>query len=154
MEFNIADLFEAVADTVPDRVAVVCGQTRLTYAALDVRANRLAHGLAALGVEAGDHVALYLHNDAEHLESMLAAYKLRAVPINVNYRYVADELAYLFNDAEIAGLVYSAEFRDHVGVVAPLVPTLRAIVEVAPAAAPAPPAGSALAAGTRWSTKP
>ena len=66
MEFNIADLFEAVARTVPERVALVCGATRLTYAELDARANGLAHGLAQLGLGAGDHIGCYLHNDAEH----------------------------------------------------------------------------------------
>jgi 3-oxocholest-4-en-26-oate---CoA ligase len=127
VEWNIADLFEAVADTVPDRIALVAGRTRLTYAELDERANRLAHGLAGLGIGAGDHVGCYLHNDAEHLET-----------INVNYRYVDDELAYLFADADLAGLVYGAEFRAHVTAVAPRVPTLRVIVEATPDAGPPP----------------
>ncbi len=148
MEWNIADLFEAVVDTVSERIALVAGSTRLTFAELDARANRLAHALAALGIGPGDHIGCYLHNDAEHLETMLAAYKLRAVPINVNYRYVADELAYLFGDADLAVLVYGAEFRAHVAAVAPRVPTLRAIVEVHPEAAPSAPAGVAPAAGT------
>src|SRR5438874_5378350 len=83
--FNIADLFECVADTVPDREAVVCGDRRLTYAELDDRATRLAHSLQAeLGIEAGDHVGLQLYDSAEHLEAMFACYKARAVPINVN----------------------------------------------------------------------
>ena len=139
MEFNIADLFEAVVDAVPERVAVVCGPTRLTYAELDARANRLAHGLAAHGVGAGDHVGLYLHNDAEHLEAMLAAYKLRAAPVNVNYRYVDEELEYLFADAGIVALVYGAEFRTHVAAVTPRVPSLRVLVEVTSAAGPPTP---------------
>jgi len=141
VEFNIADLFEAVVDTAPDRVALVCGSTRLTYAELEARSNQLAHGLSRHGIAAGDHVGCYLHNDAEHVETMLAAYKLRAVPINVNYRYVDDELAYLFNDAGLAALVYGAEFRAHVVAVAPRVPSLRLLVEVAPSAAPDAPPG-------------
>jgi acyl-CoA synthetase (AMP-forming)/AMP-acid ligase II len=148
VEWNIADLFEAVVDTVPDRIALVVGSTRLTFAELDERTNRLAHALADLGIGPGDHVGIYLYNDAEHLETMLAAYKLRAVPINVNYRYVDDELAYLFRDADLAGLVYGAEFRAHVAAVAPRVPTLRVIVEATPEAGPPPPAGTPLAAGT------
>ena len=95
MQFNLADLLERVADTVPDHLALVCAERRLTYAELDARANRLAHALAARGVRVGDHVALYLYNSTEYLEGMLAAFKLRAVPINVNYRYVEDELRYL-----------------------------------------------------------
>jgi acyl-CoA synthetase (AMP-forming)/AMP-acid ligase II len=148
VEFNIADLFEAVVDAVPERVAVVCGPTRLTFAALDARANRLAHGLAAHGIGVGDHVGLYLHNDAEHLEAMLAAYKLRAVPINVNYRYVDEELEYLFADAGLAALVHGAEFRGHVAAVAPRVPSLRVVVEVTSAAGPPAPPGVEPVAGT------
>src|SRR5437764_12058062 len=60
--FNIADLFEYVADTVPEREAVVCGDRRMTYGELDERATRLAHALAAeLGIQPGDHVGLQLY---------------------------------------------------------------------------------------------
>jgi acyl-CoA synthetase (AMP-forming)/AMP-acid ligase II len=148
VEWNIADLFETVVDAVPERVALVAGTTRLTYGELDARANRLAHGLAGLGLGAGDHVGCYLHNDAEHIEAMLAAYKLRAVPINVNYRYVADELAYLFRDADLVGLVYGAEFRANVEVVAPTVPTLRVLVEATPEAGPPSPPDASRVDGT------
>ena len=148
MEWNIADLFEAVADTVPDRIALVAGRTRLTFAELDARANRLAHGLADLGIGAGNHVGCYLHNDAEHVETMLAAYKLRAVPINVNYRYVDDELAYLFADAGLAALVYGAEFRPHVVAVVPAIATVRVLVEVTVPGAPPAPANVAPLPGT------
>src|SRR5437660_5982888 len=109
MEFNLADLFESVADHVPTREALVCGSSRLTYRDLDERANRLAHGLEEQGVRAADHVGLYLYNCTEFVEAMLACFKLRAVPINVNYRYVSDELAYLFDNADLAGVVYHRE---------------------------------------------
>jgi 3-oxocholest-4-en-26-oate---CoA ligase len=112
MEFNLADLWERVVDTVPDREALVCGNRRLTFRAADERANRLAHALAARGIGAGDHVALYLYNGTEYLEAMLAAFKLRAVPINVNYRYVEDELRYLLDDADARAVVFHAEFAE------------------------------------------
>ena len=86
MQYNLADLWERVVDTVPAREALVCGDRRLTYAETKERAHRLAHHLARQGVGAGDHVALYLYNGTEYLEGMLAAFKLRAVPVNVNYR--------------------------------------------------------------------
>jgi 3-oxocholest-4-en-26-oate---CoA ligase len=92
VQFNVADLLERVADTVPDHLALVCGTRRLTFADFEARSNRLAHALAAQGIGPGDHVALYLFNSTEYLEGMFAAFKLRAVPINVNYRYVEDEL--------------------------------------------------------------
>jgi acyl-CoA synthetase (AMP-forming)/AMP-acid ligase II len=86
MALNIADLFEHSVDLVPHRTAVLCGERRLTYAELEERANRLAHHLARHGVGPGSHVGVYLRNRAEALETMLAAYKLRAVAININYR--------------------------------------------------------------------
>src|SRR5262245_7211668 len=110
MDFNLADLWERVADTVPDREALVCGDRRLTFAAVDDRATRLAHALATRGIGDGDHVALYLYNGVEYLEGMLAAFKLGAVPINVNYRYVEDELRHLLDDARARAVVFHQEF--------------------------------------------
>ncbi len=107
---NLADLFEVVVDTVGDRDALVAGDRRLTYVELDERANRLAHHLAAQGVGPGDHVGLQLVNGSEYVEGMLAAYKIRAVPINVNYRYVEAELTYLFDDADLVALVVHDQF--------------------------------------------
>jgi fatty-acyl-CoA synthase len=110
MEYNLADLFEAIVDVVPDREAVICGARRLTYAETEARANRLAHHLAAHGVGPGDHVALLLYNGTEYLEGMLAAFKLRAVPINVNYRYMEEELRYLLDDSDARAIVFHREF--------------------------------------------
>jgi acyl-CoA synthetase (AMP-forming)/AMP-acid ligase II len=110
MEFNLADLFECVADAVPERVAVVCGDRRLTYRELDDRSTRLAHVLRSSGIGVGEHVGCYLTNRPEHLEAMLGAYKARAVPVNVNHRYAAGELRYLFTDAALAGVVYESQF--------------------------------------------
>ena len=117
MEFNIADLMECVADAVPGREAVVCGDERRTYAELDERATRLAHALRSAGVAIGDHVGLYLRNSVEHVEIMLACYKARAVPINVNYRYVADELRYLCDDADLVAIFHDADTTPYVDAV-------------------------------------
>ncbi len=108
--FNLADMFEMVADAVPDRQALICGDARASYQQLEQRANRLAHVLAEAGVAAGDHVGLYLYNCNEYVESMLACFKLRAVPVNVNYRYVEEELDYLFNNADLVGCIHHREF--------------------------------------------
>jgi len=102
--FNIADLFEIVADTVPEREALVCGEARLSYAQLEERANRLAGWLWREGIGAGDKLGLYLYNCNEYLEGMLACFKVRAVPVNVNYRYVEEELTHLFGDADLVAL--------------------------------------------------
>jgi acyl-CoA synthetase (AMP-forming)/AMP-acid ligase II len=109
--FNLADLFEGVVDAVPDREALVVGRDggvveRLTYAELDRRVNRTAALLAetGAGIGPGDHVGLHLRNGAAYVEAMLAAFKLRAVPVNVNHRYVTAELDELAGDLDI-GLV-------------------------------------------------
>lgn len=114
MEFNLADLFEAVADTVPERTAIVAGHDRFTYASLNDRADRLATSMATGGIGAGDHVGIQLPNGNEYLEVMLASFKIRAVPVNVNYRYVGEELAYLYEDAALKGLVHHVDFAESV----------------------------------------
>jgi acyl-CoA synthetase (AMP-forming)/AMP-acid ligase II len=129
-QWNLADMFEAVADAVPDRTALVVGDRRLTYRELDERSTRLANHLAASGVKAGDHVGLYLYNGSEYIEGYFAAYKLRAVPINVNYRYVEAELRYLFDNADLVGLVHGREFVPRIAAVKPECPKLVACVAV------------------------
>ena len=118
MEFNLADLFEDVVDHVGEREAVVAEKanerTRLTYAELDERANRLAHHLAAQGIGPGDHVGCHLRNGNEYLETMLACFKIRAVPINVNYRYEEEELRYLYRDADLKASVVQEEYLPRV----------------------------------------
>src|SRR5438067_10600019 len=110
MSWNMADLFEGVADAVPDRECLVAGDRRLTYRELDERATRLAHHMAERGVGKDDHVGVYAYNCTEWIEAMLAAFKLRAAAVNVNFRYVDDELRYLFDDAELVFLIHGPEF--------------------------------------------
>jgi 3-oxocholest-4-en-26-oate---CoA ligase len=117
MEFNLADLYEIVADAVPDRPALVAGDRRLTYAQLDERANRFAHYLLDR-VEPGEKVAIYSWDRAEWVEAMLGVYKARAVPVNVNYRYVADEARYILDNSDSAVVVHERAF-------APLLATIR-----------------------------
>ena len=136
MEFNLADIFESLVDVVGDREALVCGDRRLTFAELDARANRLAHHLLSIGVQPGNHVGVQLYNCTEYVETMIACFKVRAVPINVNYRYVEDELAYLFTDADIVALVHDTEFTPRVEAVRGKLPLLEHFVSVGDATAP------------------
>jgi acyl-CoA synthetase (AMP-forming)/AMP-acid ligase II len=130
MAFNFADLFEHAVDATPDRVAVVVGDLHLTYADLDERVNRLAHHLSDHGIGAGDHVGIYGLNSAEWIESMLAAFKLRAVPININYRYVTAELAYLFSHADLTALIHDQAFGPLVADALDALPMLRHVVVI------------------------
>jgi 3-oxocholest-4-en-26-oate---CoA ligase len=113
---NFADIFETVAATVPDEPALIVrasdgDEVRLTFAELDARANQLAHVLAGLGVGPGDHVGCHLYDGNQYIETTLAAFKLRAVSVNVNFRYVDDELAYLFDNADLKAVVTEPELE-------------------------------------------
>jgi len=150
VQFNLADLFEAVAHEVPDREALVLGAQgravrRLRYDELDDRADRLAQVLHERGIGAHAHVGLHLFNGLEYVEGMLALYKLRAVPVNVNYRYTPDELRYLFRDADLAAVITEPEFAPMIDELRADLPLLGAVLvpgagyEAALAAAPAGP---------------
>ena len=107
--FNIADLFEGIAAAMPDRTALVSGARRMSFAALDARADRLAEVLRGRGVGPRAHVGLHLYNGTEFVEAMIACFKLRAVPINLNYRYVAAELRQLCEDADLVAVITQRE---------------------------------------------
>ncbi len=141
MELNLADLFECVADHVPDAEAIVVGSRRLTYAELESRANRLAHRLTSGGIGSGDTVGLQLLNGSEYLEGMLACFKIGAIPINVNYRYVDSELRYLYNDAGLVGLVYHRAFAPAVAAARSALVDQRVVLEVDDDSAPGSPSG-------------
>ncbi|MBT2224785.1 acyl-CoA synthetase [Nonomuraea sp. NEAU-A123] len=130
MEFNHADLFEGIADAIGDRVAVICDNERRTYAELDAEANRIAHYLLELGIQPGQHVGLHLYNSIEYIAGLLAALKIRAVPINVNYRYVESELLYLYRDSDIRALIYDVEFDARVAAVVGEAPLLNHLISV------------------------
>ncbi len=88
--FNLADLFEIVAEAVPDRIAFICGEKRLSFRELNERANKIALALQSQGIQRGDNVGIELFNSSEFVEAFLACCKIGAAPANVNYRYVAD----------------------------------------------------------------
>ena len=120
MALNMADLFEHAVDAFPERVALICRDRVVTYSGLEDEANRLAHHLAARGVGPGHHVGLYARNSVETVATMLATIKLRAVVININYRYLAQELAYHLQDAGLDVLVHDQDLAPVVDAVAPV----------------------------------
>jgi acyl-CoA synthetase (AMP-forming)/AMP-acid ligase II len=109
---------------------VACGDRQVTYAELDERTSRLAHHLAGLGVGPGDHVGLYARNSIEALETLIASCKLRASAVNINYRYVENELHYMLADADLTALVYDRRLAPRVAASAHAAPGLRGLVEI------------------------
>jgi acyl-CoA synthetase (AMP-forming)/AMP-acid ligase II len=142
MALNIADLFEHAVDAVPERLAIACGDNQVTYRELEERSNQLAHRLAGSGVGPGDHVGVYGRNSIELVEALLACYKLRAIPVNVNYRYVDAELRYLFSEAELKGLVFDRQFADKVAALLPDYPDMRAVLAIEDGSGADLPAGA------------
>lgn len=143
MDFNIASAHEAISEQIPDHLAVVFRDRRLTFADMTDRSRRLANALTGLGLgihrerselaghEIGqDTVGLYLRNGNEYLEAMLGCFKSRTASFNVNYRYVADELGALFADSGAAAIIYHAEFAPLVGAVVPGLDRRPALIQV------------------------
>jgi len=130
MECNLANLFEIAVDAYPDREYLVADGKRRTYAEMEARANQLAHHLAAQGLGPGDHVGIYAYNSVEWVETLWAVFKLRAVWINVNYRYVKDELHYLLTNADLKVLVHQREFSPLVGSLLPDLADLRHVIVI------------------------
>jgi fatty-acyl-CoA synthase len=127
---SFATVWERVADAIPDAPAVVQGDRRITYGDVEERAARLAGALAAYGVDHDSKVALFLFNCPEYMELLFALAKLRAVPANVNFRYLGDELVQLVDNADAEVLVYHRSLRDRVDGARHRMPGVRHTVEI------------------------
>ncbi len=150
MALNIADLFEHAVDVVPDRPIIQVGDRRVTYAELEAESNRLAHFLQGRGVGVGDHVGIYAKNSIEHVVALLAIFKIRAVVINVNYRYVEGELDYLFDNSDMVALIHERGYADLVAAVAPRHEALHTIVVMPDSADPESQADVSAYSGVLW----
>ncbi len=112
--WNLATIIENIGDVVPDRAAIVGAGSSLTYAQLDERANRVADALSTCGVGPGDRVGLVVGNRPAYLEAMLGAFKIRALPVNINLRYTVQELTSLFADTQPSVILHETEMAEQV----------------------------------------
>ncbi len=108
--WNFAEVWETIAEEIPDAPAQAQGDRRFTWRHFEERANGVAHALLAAGVEEQDKVAHYLYNGPEYLESMFGIWKAGLAPVNTNYRYADDELVYLWDNADAVAVVFHGAF--------------------------------------------
>src|SRR5215831_5050585 len=137
--WNFADIWESIAAAIPARPALIRGAAEVSWADFDRRANQLARSLVDLGLERQSKVAAYLYNGPEYLETYYAAFKAGLAPVNTNYRYVADELIYLFDNADAEAVVFGASFAATVDEIRGRLPKVRAWIAVAEPGHPVPP---------------
>jgi fatty-acyl-CoA synthase len=135
LRWNLADLFELVADTVPERLALAHGTSGVarTWREFDARSNALARHLRRRHAT-GDKLAVYSYNRPEFVEALVGAMKARLVPVNVNYRYREDELVYLFDNSDASAVIYEATFADRVAKIRDRLPQVKEWIELADAA--------------------
>ena len=130
MEMQWATTWESIADAIPDLPAITNGAITRTWAEYDDRSARVAAALHAAGLGPDSKVGLYLYNGNEYLEAQYGTFKIRGVAINVNYRYLDEELWYLLDNADAEALFFHSSLSDRVARVADRLPNLRLLVEV------------------------
>lgn len=130
MIWHLADVFETVASLVPNQIALTDGNTRRTWREYEDRSARLAAALVARGIAPDAKTAIYAYNSPEYLEAQFASFKARAVPINVNYRYVEEELVYLFDNADVEAVFFDARFAPRLAGIRDRLPGLKAFIQI------------------------
>jgi fatty-acyl-CoA synthase len=130
MEMHYATIWESIADAMPAAPALTSGSVTRTWGEFDDRAARVAAALTAAGLGPNSKIGLYLYNGNEYLEAQYGGFKMRGVPVNVNYRYLDDELWYLLDNADAEALVFHSSLGDRVARVVERLPKLKLLVEV------------------------
>ncbi len=150
--WNLADLWETVADQIPDALAQQQGDRTFTWAEFNRRANGIAATLLEAGAVEQDKVAQYLYNSPEYMESIFAAFKAGLAVVNTNYRYAADELVYLWDNADVIAVVFHGTFTEQIEQIQAKVPRIRTWLWVDDGSGPCPawatPYEAAAATGT------
>ena len=127
---HFADIFEAHADAMPEATAIVCGDVETTWASFESTSARLASAYASVGMGLDSKVGMFMYNCPEYLITQFAAFKSRVTPVNVNYRYLDDELWYLLDNADCEAVVFHSSLGDRIGRVKDRLPKLKLLIEV------------------------
>jgi fatty-acyl-CoA synthase len=136
--WNFAEIWEVCARNVPDAPAQVQGDRTVRWAEFNRRANGVAAALLATGATHQDKVAQYLYNCTEYMESQFACFKAGLVPVNTNYRYVDDELVYLWENADAVAVVFHGAFTERIEGLRDRVPGVRTWLWVDDGSGPCP----------------
>ena len=131
MNLNFASVWEMIADLVPDNDALICGEDVVSWKSYDSRSSKVASALINAGLGANSKAGLYLNNSNEYLIGQNAIFKIGGVPINVNYRYVEEELIYLLDNSDAEAVFYHACYSSRIKQIAKSLPNIKAWIEVA-----------------------
>jgi fatty-acyl-CoA synthase len=138
MAWNFGDILDAIEPVLPpDAPAFVHGDRRITWGETSRRTNNLARALIKRGAKPKDKVAFYMRNRPEYCETLAAAFKARLTHVNVNYRYIADEVFYIFDNSDAQTVVYGSEFRDIITQIRPRLTKVDTFIEVTDGGVPA-----------------
>jgi len=130
MDMHFATLWEHISDVIPNQPALVHGNIRKSWSEYDDRAARIATALSQAGLGVDSKIGLYLHNSNEYLEAQYATFKIRACPVNVNYRYLDDELVYLLDNADVEAIFFEACYADRIQQIKRRLPKLRLFIQI------------------------
>ncbi len=130
MEMHFATVWESIADVIPDAPAITTGNTTRTWAEYDDRGARIAQAFIAAGLGPDSKVALFMYNGNEYMEAHYGVFKMRGVAINVNYRYLDEELWYLLDNSDSEAIIFHASLADRVARVVDRLPNLKLLIVV------------------------
>ncbi len=130
MEMHYATVWESIADTIPDKPALSHGDTTRTWAEYDQRASRIAAAFTTAGLGPDSKIGFYMYNCNEYMEAHFAAFKMRGVVVNINYRYLGDELWYLLDNSDAEALVFHSSLGERVSQIVDRLPNLKLLIEV------------------------
>ena len=130
MNLDFASVWEMVSDLVPENDALICGEDIVSWKEYDDRAGKIASALSEAGLGANSKAGLYLNNSNEYLIAQYAIFKVGGIPINVNYRYVEEELIYLLENSDAEAVFYHACYSSRIKEIAGSLPNIKAWIEV------------------------
>jgi fatty-acyl-CoA synthase len=130
LEAQYASVWERNSDVIPDKIALICGDNEVTWKEYDDRAARLASLMTNSGLGDNSKVGLYLHNSNEYLEAQYSVFKIKGVPINVNYRYKEEELIYLLDNSDSEAVFFQSCYAKQIELIKDKLPKIKLYIQV------------------------